>query len=107
MSEMLNAEFKTAAGFGLSSSAGTMAPIKIWGRSVSEILQLVCEKALELGRECRPEIEEAARKAVDLVVALDLPFVPEGLELVIDEATRNLGYTAITSILDAILAEPA
>jgi hypothetical protein len=80
-------------------------PLQIWGVSLSEILKLVMEKALELGREYRQEIEQAAKSAVDALVAFDLPGIPAGIEKVIDEATRTLGYQAIEKVLDALLAE--
>lgn len=75
----------------------------VWGLSVREILQVVMDKAIELGREYRPQIEEAGREAVDALVQLDIPGIPAIIEGAIDSATREAGYTAITAILDALL----
>ena len=99
---MLADEFKTAATNFPTHSTQAMV---IWGYSVSEILKLVVDKALDLGREHRADIEQAAKIAVDSLVALDLPYISDSIEGVIDEATRNLGYAAIESVLNAILAE--
>jgi hypothetical protein len=101
---MLTDEFKTAAVRYPATEGKCMAMI-IWGYSVSEILKLVVDKALELGREYRSEIEAAAKGAVDSLVAMDLPLVPDNIEGTIDEATKQLGYAAIESILNAVLAE--
>ena len=83
-------------------SVGSSA-LQVWGYSLSEIVKVVMDKALELGREYRPQIEEAAREAVDALVQMDIPGIPEIIEGAIDSATREAGYTAITSILDALL----
>lgn len=102
----LTAEMKTVAGL-YRRSATTAAPMTamiIWGYSLQEILRLVMAKALDLGREYRSDIEQAAKIAVDALVALDLPYIPDSVEGTIDEATRELGYSAITTVLDAILA---
>ena len=88
----------------LLTAAGAVTAMDMWGISIPGILQVLIEKAKEMGREYRPQLEEAARGAVDMLVALDLPWVPESIEGVIDEATRQAGYKAITAILDAILA---
>ena len=77
----------------------------IWGYSIPTILKMVIDKARELGREYRPQIEDASKAAVDDLVALDLPWIPDSIEGVIDDATRSLGYAAIKYTLDAILAE--
>ena len=77
--------------------------VQVWGYSLSEIVKVVMDKAIELGREYRPQIEEAAREAVDALVSMDIPGVPAICEGAIDSATREAGYTAITAILDALL----
>ena len=82
--------------------AGASAVV-VWGLSVREILQVVMDKAIELGREYRPQIEEAGREAVDALVSLDIPGIPNIIEGAIDSATREAGYTAVTAILDALL----
>ena len=74
-----------------------------WGFSVAEILKVVLDKAVELGREYRGEIENAAKAAIDAVVELDLPYIPDGVEDTIDSATRAAGYAAVVAVLDAIL----
>lgn len=76
---------------------------EFWGISIGEIIKVLIDKALELGREYRAEIEQAGKSAVDAAVALDLPFIPPFLEIPLDEATRSAGYAAIDSVLDAIL----
>jgi hypothetical protein len=78
---------------------------QVWGYSLSEILKLVIEKAKVLGRAYRDEIEQAAKAAVDKLVALDLPYIPDYIEKTLDEATRSLGYAAVEKMLDALLAE--
>lgn len=91
---------------GAVEAAGTTAEdgvLKVWGISLAEIIDVVMDKAIALGREYRPQIEEAAREAVDALVSLDIPGVPAIIEGAIDSATREAGYTAITAILDAIL----
>jgi hypothetical protein len=75
----------------------------VWGLSVREILQVVMDRAIELGREYRPQIEEAAREAVDALVQMDIPGVPAIIEGAIDSATREAGYEAVKSILDALI----
>lgn len=75
----------------------------VWGLSVREILQVVMDKAIELGREYRPQIEEAGHEAIDALVSLDIPGIPAIIENAIDGATRAAGYEAITAILDALL----
>lgn len=77
--------------------------VAVWGISLSEILKVVMAKAVELGREYRPEIQTAGRSAVDALVELDIPGIPSVIEGAIDSATREAGYTAITAILDALL----
>jgi hypothetical protein len=89
----------------VAATAVPVAAISIWGYSIAAILKLVLAKARELGKEYRPEIEKAAKDAIDRLVALDLPWVPENLEGVIDAATKSLGYAAIDAILDALFAE--
>jgi hypothetical protein len=56
-----------------------------------------------LGREYRVDIENAAKAAVDEMADLDLPYVPDGVEDVIDDATRASGYAAIKAVLDTVL----
>jgi hypothetical protein len=80
--------------------------LEFWGISISEIIKVALEKALELGREYRDEIEQGSKSAIDAVVALDLPFVPAVIEATLDEATRAAGYAAIVAILDAVLGKP-
>ena len=87
----------------LCAAAGPVGAI--WGVSITAILKLVLDKALELGKAYRPEIEAAGKAAVDRLVALDLPWVPEGVEGVIDEATHKLGYAAVEAALDAVLGK--
>lgn len=99
----LEAEFKAAATSAVFPVGSTA--IQVWGISIKEILQRVCQKAIDLGREYRSEIETAARSAVDALVAFDLPGIPDLAEKFIDETTRTLGYEAIEKVLDAILAE--
>jgi hypothetical protein len=101
----LTAEMKEVAGLAPRPAGKPMTAMVIWGYSVSEILRLVMAKALDLGREYRSDIEQAAKISVDALVALDLPYIPDTVEGTIDEATRTLGYQAIESILNAILAE--
>ena len=83
--------------------AGEVSVAGFWGLSVTEIIKVVLDKALDLGREYRGEIENAAKAAVDAVVELDLPFIPEGIEATIDSATRAAGYAAVVAVLDAVL----
>jgi hypothetical protein len=78
--------------------------MQVWTISLNEILRKVLEQALDLGREYRDQIEAAARGGIDLLAAMDLPFIPDSIEGVIDEATKTLGYAAVKSILDAVLA---
>jgi hypothetical protein len=103
MFDELKAVFEAAAVRYPATDGKCMAMV-IWGYSVAEILKLVVDKALGLGREYRPEIEAAAKSAVDSVVAMNLPLIPDDIEGTIDEATRNLGYLAIEKVLDAVLA---
>jgi hypothetical protein len=103
----LMAEFSYAAGTAPRPVDAPLTSLVIWGYSLQEILKLVMSKALDLGREYRSDIEQAAKSAVDRLVALDLPYIPDSVEGVIDEATRNRGYAAIEKVLDAILAEQA
>lgn len=98
----LTAEFKAAAVAG-AYPAGAGA-LQIWGASLKEILERVLEKALELGREFRDDIEKAAKSAVDSLIAQDLPGIPPTTEAWIDEAARAVAYRAIESLLDAILS---
>jgi hypothetical protein len=77
--------------------------VEIWGLSITGIIKLVLDKALELGKEYRAQIEAAARIAVDAVVAFDLPWIPPSIENTLDEATRQAGYAAITAVLNAVL----
>lgn len=79
--------------------------LEVWGFSLREILTRVLDNILELGRDHRDDIEQAAKAAVDAIVAFDLPGIPPIVENYIDEATRTLGYQAIDKVLDAILAE--
>lgn len=81
--------------------------IQVWGLSVREILQVVMDRAIELGREYRPQIEEAAHQAIDALVAYDLPGIPAVIENAIDGATRAAGYQAAAAILDALLGVQA
>jgi hypothetical protein len=101
----LTVEFCEAAGLAPRPIGKPMTAMIIWGYSLQEILRLVMAKALDIGREYRKDIEQAAKIAVDALVALDLPYIPDTVEGTIDEATRTLGYQAIESILNAILAE--
>lgn len=98
----LTAEFKSAAVAGYAP-AGAGA-LQIWGASLKEILERVLEKALELGIEYRDDIEQAAKRAVDSLIAMDLPGIPPTTEAWIDEAARAVAYRAIESMLDAILS---
>jgi hypothetical protein len=100
----LTLKMKDAAGAAKVPANPTAAGV--WGFSLSEILQVLLREALELGRECRDDIEQAAKSAVDAVVAFDLPLIPVGVENTLDEATRSAGYAAIVSVLDAILGKP-
>ena len=92
----------------LTSAAAPAFPVGasavvVWGLSVREILQVVMDKAIELGREYRPEIEEAGREAIDALVAYDIPGIPAIIENAIDGATREAGYEAVEKVLDALL----
>ncbi len=100
----LTQEFRSAAGVAVVGCPAGAAPLAVWGLSIKEILAKVLEKAIELGRELRPEIEQAAKLAVDALVARDIPGVPDTVEQWIDDATRKLGYEAIESVLNAIFA---
>ena len=82
---------------------GNPTAMEIWGVNIPAILQMLIEKAKELGTEYRPQLTAAARSAVDALVALDLPWIPENVEGFIDEKTRQFGYRAIEAILDALL----
>jgi hypothetical protein len=82
-----------------------MSAMSIWGFSVAEVLKLVAVKAIELGRKYREDIEQAAKVAVDRVVEMDIPYLPEEVEGTVDETTRALGYAAVEAVLNAILAE--
>lgn len=104
MLAQLTTDFRIAAAAAPFPVAPTAAVV--WGFSLREILAKVGEKALELGREYRDEIESAAKAAIDALVSLDLPGIPGSIEDAIDGATRELGYRAIAAVLDAILAEP-
>ena len=86
-----------AAPFPASPTAGI-----VWGFSIREILKKLLDKAIELGRTHRDEIEQAARGAVKAVVEFDIPGLPASLEGPIDAATRDLGYQAVKSVLDAL-----
>lgn len=77
--------------------------LEFWGVSIGEIGHVLIDKALELGREYRGEIEQGAKGAVDAAVALDLPFVPAVVEAPLDEVVRASGYAAIDALLNAIL----
>lgn len=92
----------------LTSAAAPAFPVGatavvVWGLSLREILQVVMDKAVELGRAYRPQIEEAGREAIDALVAFDIPGIPAVIENAIDGVTREAGYTAITAILNALL----
>ena len=69
----LTADFKTAA---TCYPGGATTAMQLWGLSLGEILKNVIDKGLELGREHRADIEQAAKIAVDALVALDLPYIP-------------------------------
>lgn len=99
----LTQEFRSAAGVAVVGCPAGAAAGLVWGVSIKEVLQKVLEKAIELGRDYRDDIESAAKSAVDAIVAMDLPGVPELAEKLIDEATRKLGYQAIEAVLDAVL----
>ncbi|MHB8953553.1 MAG: hypothetical protein ACYC4U_11335 [Pirellulaceae bacterium] len=98
----LTLEMKTAA---TCFPSGAITALEIWGVSLGEILKKVIAKAQQLGREHRHEIDQAAKSAIDALVAMDLPYIPPTVEGIIDEATRRLGYQAVEKVLDAILAE--
>ena len=74
----------------------------VWGFSIREILKKLLDKAIELGRTHREEIEQAARQAVDAVVEFDIPGLPVFIEGPLDATVRDLGYQAIKSVLDAV-----
>lgn len=86
-----------------AASAEALTAVAIWGTSISGIIKLVIDKALELGKEYRPQIESSAKLAVDAVVAWDLPWIPDYVENTLDETTRTIGYAAIDAVLNAIL----
>lgn len=86
-----------------TATADSLTAVMIWATSISGIIKLVIDKALELGKEYRSQIESSAKLAVDAVVAWDLPWIPEGIENTLDEVTRSAGYAAITAMLNAIL----
>lgn len=75
----------------------------VWGFSLAEILKVLLDEALELGRDYREDLEQAAKSAVDAVVAFDLPVIPDGVENTLDAVTRAAGYAAIDAVLNAIL----
>jgi hypothetical protein len=81
-----------------------MPAMAVWGFGFSEILDFVIREAISQGKEHRADIEKAGQGAVDALVALDIPYVPEAIEGVIDAAVKQLGYTAIARVLDAVLA---
>lgn len=97
----LQGKMQAATG-GVSLPANPTASI-VWGFSLKEILGVLMREALELGNEYRVEIRQAARGAVDTVVAFDMPIIPDGVENTLDEATRASGYAAIDAVLNAIL----
>ena len=102
----LEVQFKDATLYQPHVSFATVGPptaVVIWSTSITGILKLVLDKALELGKEYRPQIEIAAQLAVDAVVEFDLPWIPSSLENTLDEVTRQAGYTAIRAVLDAVL----
>lgn len=104
MYAQLVGEFKTGV-IERTGRVGAMTTGVYWGISITEIIKVVMRKALELGQEHRTDIENAARAAVDAVVELDLPYIPDGVEDTIDSVTRSTGYAAITAVLDAVLGQ--
>lgn len=101
MLDALTIDMKAAACSGAFPAAPTA--VQVWGVSIKEILAKVGQKALELGREYRDEIEQAAKAAIDAVVAWDLPGIPPVVEQYLDDQTRVLGYKAVEAVLAAIL----
>lgn len=99
----LTLKMKDAAGAAELPANPTAAIV--WGYSIGEIIKVLIDAALELGREYRDDLEQAACSAVDAVVAFDLPLIPAGIENTLDEATRAVGYAAIRSMLDALLGK--
>lgn len=103
----LNVRMRDAAAIGAAKAPAEAQGFQVWGASVSEIIAAVLEKARELGVQYRDEIEQAAKNAVDALVALDIPGVPAVIEEFVDATAKELGYQAIEAVLDAILAGPA
>jgi hypothetical protein len=89
----------------LRSDGEPKAAISIWGYSIAAIVKVVMDKAREWGSPYRSQIEAAGKQAIDRLVALDLPWIPDSIEGVIDAATKQLGYAAVVAILDALFAE--
>lgn len=99
----LQVRFRDAAQLGATKAPATATGAAIFGASLSEILLAVLEKARELGREYRPQIEEAAKNAIDALIAKDIPGLPAALEAYVDATAQEIAYDAIEVVLDAVL----
>jgi hypothetical protein len=82
-------------------------PVNLYGWSISALLSAVQDLAVKLGQQYRAEIITAARGAIDQLVALDIPGIPDAIEATIDDATKTYAYSAVDAILDAILGPVA
>jgi len=100
----LAAEMKAAAASAICTTDGTT--VHSWRAGLRSILDRAMEAALELGREYREQIEQAAKDSVDALIALDIPGIPAPIEAWVDETCRVAAYQAIERLLDALL-DPA
>lgn len=100
----LRSEMRAAAVAGVCSADGST--VRTWRAGLQAILQRVMEAAVELGREYREQIEQAAKDSVDALVKLDIPGIPAPIEAWVDETCRVAAYEAIERLLDALL-DPA
>lgn len=97
----LTLKMKTAAGSAHLPTSPTASVV--WGITLAEVLKVLVDQAVVLGRAYRDELDQAAKSAVDAVIAFDLPLLPDTIENTLDDATRAAGYAAIDAVLDAIL----
>ncbi len=101
----LQQTFEAAAAAGVGKCAGVCTGRVLFGFSLGELLKSIADKAIELGREYRTDIELAARSVVDKLVAKDIPGIPDAIEAAIDASAKELAYQAIGSMLDAMFGE--
>lgn len=97
-------EMKAAAVAAVCTTDGTT--IHSWRAGLRAILNRAMKAAVELGKEYREQIEQAAKDSVDALVALDIPGIPAPIEAWVDETCRVAAYEAVERLLDALL-DPA